>query len=194
MTLGGHAIPIDRGTRDAMIVIGVIGDHEAKDGHVPGMERAIPKNKGIEFASLVHQLGAEMVSNPYSPALHKLLLEIAPDAKDRLPKRQAKPKAPPPPPPRPEPKVKEAKEPVAKAKPAADKKKLPVEKAPAEKPAPEKPAVEKSAKAASEKRSAKKPPERKPAAAKRAIEPKKSMKKPPAPKKPAAALSKRKPR
>ncbi|HEY5311558.1 MAG TPA: hypothetical protein VIK18_03535 [Pirellulales bacterium] len=185
MTLGGHAIPVDRGTRDALIVIGAIHDNEAKDGHVPGMERAIPKNKGIEFASLVHQLGAEMVSNPYSPTLHKLLLEIAPDAKDRLPKRQAKPKTPPP---EPQPKVKEAKEPVAKAKPAMDKKK------PAEKAAPEKPAPEKPAKAAAEKSPAKKAPEHKPAVAKRAVEPKKPLKKPPAAKKSPAALSKRKPR
>jgi endonuclease-3 len=194
MTLGGHAIPVDRGTRDALVVVGVIAENEAKDGHVSGMERAIPKSKGIEFASLLHQLGAEMVTNPYSPAFHKLLLEIAPEAKDRLPKRQPKPKTPPP---APEPKVKETKEPAAKAKPVvADKKKPSAEKAAADKPAPEKPAAEKPAKAAEKppaKKPADKPAERKQAAAKRTVEPKKPVKKP-APKKPAAALSKRKPR
>jgi endonuclease-3 len=198
VTLGGHAIPIDRGTRDALIVVGVINDNEAKDGHVPGMERAISKSKGLEFASLLHQLGAEMVSNPYSPALHKLLLEIAPEAKDRLPKRQPKMKTPPPPPPK-------AKEAATKAKPAADKKKSAAEKPGSEKSAAEKTAGEKGAgerrvgekpveKAAADKPAAKKPAEKKPAAAKPAAQPKKGMKKATPPKKPAAALSKRKPR
>jgi hypothetical protein len=54
------------------------------------LERAIPKTKGVEFGSLAHQLGAEMFASPYSPSLHKILLEISPDAKDRLPKRAAK--------------------------------------------------------------------------------------------------------
>lgn len=195
VTLGGHAIPIDRGARESLVVVGAIAENEARDGHVPGMERAIPKNKGIEFGSLLHQLGAEMVSNPYSPALHKILLEVAPDAKDRLPKRQHKPKAAPQPA-APAPggeKGKPAKEVVAKGKPTAEKKKPAAEKAAAEKEkaaAAEKAAAEK---AAAEK--AKKPAVSKPAAAKRPVESKKSMKKPAAPKKPAAAaLSKRKPR
>ena len=190
VTLGGHAIPIDRGSRDALIVVGVIDENEAKDGHVPGMERAIPKSKGIEFASLLHQLGADMVSSPYSPALHKLLLEIAPEAKDRLPKRQAKPKTPPPPPP----KLKEMKEPAAKMKPLGDKKKAPGEKAAGEKSAAEKPAVEKGAEKASEKPPAKKAAEKKAAPSKPAPQPKKALKKPAPPKKPASTFSKRKPR
>ena len=57
---------------------------------MPGLERTIPKNKGVEFGSLLHQLGAEVVANPFSTNLHKLLLEIAPDAKERFPKRHAK--------------------------------------------------------------------------------------------------------
>ncbi|MEX2558413.1 MAG: hypothetical protein WD403_00795, partial [Pirellulales bacterium] len=89
-TLGGHAIPVDRGLFGVFKVLGLAGDEDAGSGVVPGLERAIPKNKGVEFGSLAHQLGADFIANPYSPALHKVLLEIAPDAKERLPKRPTK--------------------------------------------------------------------------------------------------------
>ena len=88
--LGGHSIPLDRGALLALYVLGVIDEQEAKQGAVRGLERAIPKNKGIEFGSLLHQLGAELVASPYSPAVRKLLLSLAPDCKDRLPKRRTK--------------------------------------------------------------------------------------------------------
>jgi endonuclease-3 len=89
-TLGGHAIPLDRGLMQAFAIFGLASGADKAAGVVPGLERAIPKNKGVEFASLAHQLAAELIANPYSPSLHKTLLEIAPDAKDHLPKRPAK--------------------------------------------------------------------------------------------------------
>lgn len=88
--LGGHAIPINRGLYVALEVTGVISDAEAKKQLVPGLERAVPKSKGIEVGSLLHQLGVEVGRNPYSPQVRKLLLEIEPGCKDRLPKRAAK--------------------------------------------------------------------------------------------------------
>jgi hypothetical protein len=88
--LGGHAVPVDRGALESLRIIGVINDAEVAEQTVPGMERAIPKSKGVEFGSLLHQLGADLVASPYAPAVHKILLEIAPEAKDRLPKRQSK--------------------------------------------------------------------------------------------------------
>lgn len=89
-TLGGHAIPVCQGLMEAFKVFGLATQADAETGAVPGLERAIPKTKGVEFASLAHQLGAELFANPYSPGVHKILLEIAPDAKDRLPKRPPK--------------------------------------------------------------------------------------------------------
>lgn len=89
-SLGGHSIPLDRGALDALLVLGVIDEKLRQQASVPGLERAIPKNKGVEFGGLLHQLSAEMVANPYSPNLHKLLMEIAPDAKTRLPKKPTK--------------------------------------------------------------------------------------------------------
>ncbi len=85
--LSGHAIPISPETREVLRVLGVISDDEANRGKVPGMERAIPKSKGAEFFSLLHQLGIDYAASPHSSRVRAILLEIAPDAKDRLPKR-----------------------------------------------------------------------------------------------------------
>jgi len=97
MALGGHSIPVNRGLLIAMHVVGVISDNEYKAGTVPGLERTVSKNKGVEVGSLLHQLGVEIGRNPYGPNARKLLLEIDPKCKDRLPKRKApEPPAPPP--------------------------------------------------------------------------------------------------
>jgi endonuclease-3 len=88
--LNGHAIPINQGVLSVLEVLGVISPAEAAKKRVPGLERAIPKSKGVEFASLLHQLGVDYAATPFSPRLRTVILEIAPDAKDRLPKRQGK--------------------------------------------------------------------------------------------------------
>lgn len=98
--LGGHAILLDRGALDVLYVLGIISEAESRSGKVSGLERVIPKNKGAEFSSLLHQLAADYVANPFSPNVRKLLLSINPDAKDRFPKRGAK-KEPEPAPPAP---------------------------------------------------------------------------------------------
>jgi endonuclease-3 len=89
-SLGGHSIPVDKGTLGSLYVLGVISEAEAAAGSVPGMERAIPKSKGQEFGALVHELGADYFANPFSPTVRELLLSIAPDAKERFPKRTPK--------------------------------------------------------------------------------------------------------
>ncbi|MBI3839796.1 MAG: hypothetical protein HY288_17885 [Planctomycetia bacterium] len=88
--LGGHSIPIDKGALGALYVLGVISEADPREAVVPGMERAIPKSKGQEFGALLHELGSDFFSNPFSPTLRELLLSIAPDAKERFPKRTAK--------------------------------------------------------------------------------------------------------
>jgi endonuclease-3 len=144
--LGGHAIPLNRGTLITLRTVRLISDSEFKQATVPGLERTVPKNKGAEVGSLLHQLGIEVGRNPYGPNARKLMLEIDPNCKDNLPKRQVKPEpAPPKPvaPPAPtkgaaaaadaKKKAAAAKEPPAKA---ADKKKP--EKPPAKPAAPAK--------------------------------------------------------
>jgi len=86
--LGGHSIPLDSGTLQALLLTGLIQDSDAAAGVVPGLERAIPKNLGVEFGSLLHQLGADFVASPFAPSVHAVLLEINPEIKDRLPRRR----------------------------------------------------------------------------------------------------------
>ena len=88
--LGGHSIPVNQGLLQAMLSVGVISEAEAAKNAVPGLERAIPKSRGFEIGSLLHQLGVELHRSPYGPVIRKLLLEIDPKCKDRLPKRPSK--------------------------------------------------------------------------------------------------------
>lgn len=90
--LGGHAIPVDRALLQLKLVLGAITEKEAQKHIVPGVERAIPKTKGIEFASIMHELAVDFQASPFSKKLRDLLLEIAPDAKERFPKRESETK------------------------------------------------------------------------------------------------------
>jgi endonuclease-3 len=88
--LGGHAIPLDKGTLDALRVLDLVAEKDYEKGHVPGLERSVPKNKGAEFGSLLHQLGADVFNAAHTPRVRSILLEINPEAKDRLPRRPGK--------------------------------------------------------------------------------------------------------
>lgn len=148
--LGGHSIPLDKGALGALYVIGVINQAEADAGNVPGLERTIPKSKGQEFGSLLHELGADLFSNPFSNTVRELLLSIAPDAKDRFPKRVTKKPAPEPAPPAKaaaDGKKKPAAATRAAAEPAAAKKSKPADKSSGKSPLAKKkaPAAKKNA-------------------------------------------------
>lgn len=88
--LGGHYIPLDRGALDVLYIVGIGTESERASGSVAGLERAIPKNKGIAFGSLLHQLAADYIASPFSTNVKNLLLAINPDAKHRFPKRGQK--------------------------------------------------------------------------------------------------------
>ena len=90
--LAGHWIPMDSGALAVLHLVDLATSEDVAVGVVPGLERAIPKNAGVEFGSLLHQLGADFTASPYSQTLHAVLLEIEPAAKDRLPSppRQAR--------------------------------------------------------------------------------------------------------
>src|SRR3954471_23988028 len=94
--LGGHAIPLNRGTLIALRSVRLISDSEFKQATVPGLERTVPKNKGAKVSSLLHQFGVEVGRNPYGPAARKLILEIDANSKANTPKRTTKPKLEPP--------------------------------------------------------------------------------------------------
>lgn len=166
-SLGGHAIPLNRGALISLHTLGVISDDEFAKNTVPGLERAVPKNKGPEVGSLLHQLGVEVGRNPYGQAARKLLLEIDPNCKDRLPKRPTVKPPEPPPPAKPETKK------SAKQKDTA-----------AKQPAPK----------ATEKKSAKKPAAKQPAPSKKPAKPTKRPTKKGAKKPTSRKLTKKKPR
>jgi hypothetical protein len=87
--LGGHAIPLDRGALAILGILGMATQAEVASGNVAGLERAVAKNKGVEFGSLLHQLAADYIAVPHSPKVKKILVAIRPDA--TIPKRTAKP-------------------------------------------------------------------------------------------------------
>jgi len=88
--LGGHYIPISKGAIDLLHAVGIISDNEADKGQVPGLERAIPKNKGTEFGSLLQQLAADLFASPGSSKVKAILSEVDPDFKERMATRQAR--------------------------------------------------------------------------------------------------------
>ncbi len=88
--LGGHSIPVSKGAIDVLHAVGILSDNEADKGQVPGLERAIPKNKGVEFGSLLQQLAADLIASPGSSKVKGILSEIDPDFKERLAARHAR--------------------------------------------------------------------------------------------------------
>ena len=192
VALGGHSIPLDNATLLLMHVCGIISESEAAKGKVPGLERTIAKNKGIEFISIVHQLAADFYKSPFNKDLRAFILKIAPDAKDRFPKRGGK-------------KIEAVVEPPKKKEKPAEVEK-PADKKGAKKAAAKTPVKKKAAatKKAAEKKTTKKAPPKKKAAAKKTTKkapPKKKAAKKPAKaskktskKSPTKRLSKKKPR
>jgi endonuclease-3 len=131
-SLGGHAIAVDRALLALLQTLDLVSDKDIAQSQVPGLERAIPKNKGGEFFSLVHQLAAGLLAAPFNSDLRNIVLEVDRDAKDRLPKRGVKRPAPPPPSPLPPPIPTSPPEPTAKkVKPASVKPTEPPKKKPA---------------------------------------------------------------
>jgi hypothetical protein len=128
VSLGGHSIPLDKGALGVLYVLGVITEAEQAAGAASGMERAIPKSKGVEFSLLLHELAAEFVANPFSPQLREFLLSIAPDAKDRFPKRMSKKPAPEPASVESKSEVKTGKKSTESPPPSGKKKEIPIPK------------------------------------------------------------------
>ena len=94
--LGGHAIPADTLTMEILVQCEILTQSEADKKCVLGVERAIPKNKGFEFGSLLHQFAVEFKQNPKSAGVVAVFkdLGVSPKAKaveKPVPKKEAKP-------------------------------------------------------------------------------------------------------
>ena len=86
--LGRHGIPVGNGEKRLLFVLGILDEAEVESREITGLNRAITKNQGIEFASLLHQLAALFVLNPESRKVTSFLKAFAPDYRERMPKRR----------------------------------------------------------------------------------------------------------
>jgi hypothetical protein len=98
--LGGHAVPLDLGALSGLYLSGVISREEYDAGKVAGLERLIAKKTLLEFNSLLHQFGADVLVSLHGATVKKILQAVNPEAmKERFPKRGEPLPAPNPPPP-----------------------------------------------------------------------------------------------
>lgn len=91
--LGGHSIPIDYAAMVVMLSVGIASQAEAASGKVPGLERAIPKNKGTEFAALLHQAGVDLILDHSSKTARGLLDAVTKGASKAFDEWEASKKA-----------------------------------------------------------------------------------------------------
>ena len=94
--LGGHAIPVDTLTLEIMVQCQILTQAEAEKKSLPGVERAISKNKGFEFASLLHQFAVEFHQNPKNVAVLAVFKDLGVSPKPKAiekpaPKKVSKP-------------------------------------------------------------------------------------------------------
>ncbi len=72
---GGHTIPVSNSIMQVLVATGILTQLEADKNNTPGLDRAIAKSKGIEFASCVHQLAADIRAQPSNKNLKLILKE-----------------------------------------------------------------------------------------------------------------------
>jgi hypothetical protein len=113
-SLGGHAIPADTAILDALLAADMLTTAEVDKKTIPGIERAIPKNKGLEFASLLHQFGVDFSANSKSAVALAVFKDLGVTPKAKVV----------PPPPAPKASKKATPEPTSKPFPSSAEKPL----------------------------------------------------------------------
>ncbi len=82
--MGGHSIPIDYSAMVIMLATEIATQPEAMTGKVPGLERAIPKNKGIEFSGLLHQAAVALSKNTKDKTARDMMESVSKGSGKRL--------------------------------------------------------------------------------------------------------------
>ena len=82
--LGGHSIPVDFWAMVVMLSTQIASQPEASVGKVPGLERAIPKSRGIEFSGLLHQAAIALSKNTKDKASRAFLDAVNKGSSQRL--------------------------------------------------------------------------------------------------------------
>ena len=72
---GGHTIPVSTSIFKILAATGIVSQQEADKQQTPGLDRAVPKTKGVEFASCLHQLAADLRVQPGNKNLKAILKE-----------------------------------------------------------------------------------------------------------------------
>ncbi len=81
---GGHSIPVDNQILSVCVALELLTTTEANKGVLPGIERAIPKNKGLEFASLLHQFAVEYTTDFHHSIVNAIFKEMGVANKVRI--------------------------------------------------------------------------------------------------------------
>lgn len=123
-SFGGHKIPTSSATLELADKLGLLTPKEKESGVVPGFERAVPKTKGPEFFSTVHQLAVDFKNKPRDKQVLACLREVNPEAVKRMEAAEAAAKK----------AAKANAEPVVAVKPGVAKSAAPVGKKPADVP------------------------------------------------------------
>lgn len=94
-SFGGHTIPVSDSIMKILVMTGVVTPAEADKHQTPGLERAVPKSKGLEVASCLQQLAAEYKAQPNNKNVKAILKEAgAVEPKPAEPAKPAKPDKP----------------------------------------------------------------------------------------------------
>jgi len=78
--LGGHAIPVNSSGMWIMFKTGIVNEAEVVAGRVPGLERAIPKSKAIEFSSMLHQAAVALTADATAKQVWEIIWSVNKDA------------------------------------------------------------------------------------------------------------------
>ncbi|MEY4565343.1 MAG: hypothetical protein RLY14_313 [Planctomycetota bacterium] len=74
---GGHAIAIDNSALQALEAIGIAQPADIQKKQISGLERAVPKNKGAEVFSLLHQFAVDFLKDKKLAGVAAILAELA---------------------------------------------------------------------------------------------------------------------
>ena len=96
--LGGHAIPLSQSMIDVLMVLGVVTRSRGQAEPRAGARTCDPQSQRHRVCLAAAPVGRGVSAVPCQQQAAALLLQIAPDAKERLAKRLAKPAETPPPP------------------------------------------------------------------------------------------------
>ncbi len=93
--LGGHAIPVSDSIMKVLLATEIVSEAEAAKGQAPGLERTVPKTKGPDFASGLHQLAWLYADAPNAKQTKAIMKDAgAAEPKKAAPaKREAKTEA-----------------------------------------------------------------------------------------------------